>query len=71
MCVFVLEGMGRFCLCDDRDGKNSRAVRNDPGDLILMRAPGFAGADIQPFHFVDRIVRRRTSFALRQKKKAA
>jgi len=65
IAVFVLEGQGRFGMCDDREGTNTREVRNEPGDLLLMRAPGFCGENIQPFHFVDQIVTQRTSFALR------
>jgi hypothetical protein len=67
IAIIVLEGKGRFCFCDDREGLNTRPVRNDAGDLILMRAVGFLGADIQPFHFVDQITEQRTSFTMRQK----
>jgi hypothetical protein len=65
IAVFVVEGKGRFGRCDDREGTNSHGIRNEPGDLLLMRAPGFCGEDIQPFHFVDGIKSQRTSFALR------
>lgn len=69
IAIFVLEGTGRFCACDDREGSNSRLIRNEPGDLLLMRGTGFLGSDFQPFHFVDNISERRTSFSLRQKKR--
>ncbi|MFT5849620.1 MAG: hypothetical protein ACI9H6_000433 [Patiriisocius sp.] len=65
VAVFILEGSGRFCMCDDREGSNPREIQNEPGDLLLMRAPGFGGGDIQPFHFVNEIKTKRTSFALR------
>lgn len=68
VALLVLEGEGRFCYCDDRPGNNPRPCRNEPGDLLLMRAPGFLGEDIQPFHFVDTITAQRTTFALRQRK---
>jgi hypothetical protein len=35
------------------------------GDLLLMRAPGFAGASARPFHFLDGIAVERLSFGLR------
>ncbi|MDP3646235.1 MAG: hypothetical protein Q8R25_04045 [bacterium] len=69
VAVLILEGEARFCFCDDREGNNFRPMRNQPGDLLLMRAPGFLGEDVQPFHFVDSITQQRTTFALRQKKK--
>jgi alkylated DNA repair dioxygenase AlkB len=68
IAVLVLEGEGRFCLCDDRDGTNPREIGNAPGDLLLMRASGFNKQDVQPFHFVDQISAPRTSFALRHKR---
>jgi len=67
IAVFVLDGRGRFCICDNREGDHPREIRNEPGDLLLMRAPGLAGEVIQPFHFVDQIETQRTSFALRHK----
>lgn len=68
IAVLVLEGSGRFAFCDDRNGSNPRSVRNEPGDLILMRGVGFDGSDFQPFHFVDSITSTRTTFAMRQRK---
>ncbi len=70
IAILVLEGQGRFCICDDREGSNPVSLRNEPGDLILMRGPGFRGSDIQPFHFVDKVETRRTTFSLRHKKLA-
>lgn len=69
IAILVLEGEGRFCLCDDEQGTNCRAVHSQPLDLILMRGPGFMGGgdDIQPYHFLDRIIVRRTTFALRHR----
>lgn len=65
VALLVLEGEGEFFLCDDREGNNPRAIENRAGDLLLLRAPGFAGADIQPFHYVGKVPQSRTSFALR------
>jgi hypothetical protein len=66
IAVFVLEGDGRFCLCDDRAGTNPRELEAQPGDLILMRGPGFLGQNVMPFHFLRDITVQRTTFALRQ-----
>lgn len=68
VAVIVLEGRSRFCFCDNRAGLNTRPIHNEAGSLILMRAVGFLGKDIQPFHFVDQITEQRTTFALRQKR---
>jgi hypothetical protein len=38
-----------------------------PGNLILMRAPGFMGSQARPFHYVTEIPETRYSFGLRQK----
>jgi hypothetical protein len=65
IAVFILEGKGDFMVCSDRDGNNSLPIRNEPGDLLLMRAPGFLGKDIQPFHHVNNITEKRTTLALR------
>lgn len=67
VCVFVLKGNGRFCLCEDRDGKNAIELDSTPGNVILMSAPGFNGANFRPFHFVSDIKDLRITFGLRQK----
>lgn len=64
--LLVLGGEGRFCVCDDRAGNGVREIPADAGDVLLMRAPGFLGETIQPFHFVDRIRVQRHVFGLRQ-----
>lgn len=71
VCVVVLEGPARFAVCDDRAGTNPRDVPAPPGHLILMRAPGYRGSDLQPFHFVADIRSRRTIVGLRQRRPSA
>jgi hypothetical protein len=66
IAVFVLEGKGRFFICRDREGRDALDLPNAPGDLILLRAPGFMAADVRPFHGVAEIAEQRTTFALRQ-----
>lgn len=65
IALLVLEGEGEFFLCDDREGNNPRAIENRAGDLLLLRAPSFAGSDVQPYHYVGKVLQSRTSFALR------
>ncbi len=66
VCLFVLEGKGRFYLCDDRAGGGAREIPHVAGDLLLMRAPGFQASAERPFHFVRDIQSPRTVFGLRQ-----
>ena len=65
ICLFVLEGRGRFGVCKDRSGHGARIVEHEPGDVVLTRAPGFRDSTHRPFHFVDRITDRRYVFGLR------
>ena len=68
ICLFVLEGRGRFGICDDRSGLGARIVAHEPGDVVLTRAPGFRGSDHRPFHFLDCITERRYVFGLRHER---
>ena len=68
ICLFVLEGRGRFGVCEDRSGRGARIVAHDPGDVVLTRAPGFRGSDYRPFHFLDCITERRFVFGLRHER---
>ena len=65
ICLFVLDGRGRFGVCPDRSGRGARIIPHEPGDVVLTRAPGFRGSGHRPFHFVDRITERRYVFGLR------
>ncbi|TSC62983.1 MAG: hypothetical protein Athens041674_354 [Parcubacteria group bacterium Athens0416_74] len=69
IALYVLEGGGRFGLCDDRTESkqpvNARVLQMSAGDLVLMRAAGFLGEDIQPMHFVDGVQERRITYGLR------
>lgn len=66
VCLFILEGRGRFYVCDDRSGGGAREIPHAAGDVVLMRAPGFQASDQRPFHFVRDIQSPRTVFGLRQ-----
>ena len=65
VCLFVLCGDGRFGICADRSGNRTRVIPAVAGDVLLMRAPGFLGERLRPFHFVDRIGSPRYVFGLR------
>lgn len=66
IALFVLEGGGRFCLCDDKETRaHMRVLEHDAGDLILMRGSDFLGENIQPIHFVEGVEERRVTYGLR------
>ena len=69
VCLFVLEGQGRFYICDDRAGNGAREIPHTAGDVLLMRAPGFRGSDERPFHFVRDIQSPRYVFGLRHERR--
>lgn len=69
ICLFVLEGRGRFGICEDRSGRSTRIVAHEPGDVVLTRAPGFRSSAYRPFHFLDRITERRYVFGLRHERR--
>ncbi len=66
ICLITVGGRGRFFVCTDRTGRGAVELDAAPGRLILMRAPGFMGQDIRPFHFVTEVSQRRYSFGMRQ-----
>jgi dihydroneopterin aldolase len=71
ICIFILAGTAKFALCDDREGSNPHYLDTTPGNVIIMRAPGFMGSDFRPFHFLTDVTERRTVFGLRQNVKLA
>jgi hypothetical protein len=69
VCIFIIGGKGRFFICSDRAGNDSREIDGSEGNLILMRAPGFYGSENdRPFHYVMDIKEGRYSFGVRQKR---
>ncbi len=69
--ILMLEGDGDFYVCKDRDGGKKFKVPNKPRDMLLMRAPGFLGENIEPLHMVGEVRAQRTIFAMRHRKKKA
>ncbi len=66
VCIFVIGGRGQFYVCADRSGKDAKEINASPGNVILMRAPGFLGSSDRLFHYVTDIHETRYTFGLRQ-----
>jgi len=70
IAIVVLSGAGRFHVSADRTGRGAREVPAPPGQLLLMRAPGFNGRNDRPFHGVRDITAERYILGLRQDSRA-
>lgn len=67
VCIFNLTGHGHFCLSGNREGTQSVVTLKDqPGNVILLRSAGFKTGIRRPFHFLTDIPELRISFGLRQ-----
>lgn len=65
VALLTLAGRARLFLCADRSGSAPREIAINPGRLVLLRAPGFAGAEERPFHFLTEVAQERFSLGLR------
>ena len=65
VAVVTLAGTARFFVCAERSGRGAREVPCSPGDLLLMRAPGFAGRRDRPFHYLSDVTQGRLALGLR------
>lgn len=65
VAVVTLCGAAPFFVCADRQGSAAREVPAPPGHLLLMRAPGYAGAGGRPFHYLGGVTEARISLGLR------
>lgn len=65
VAIVILGGAGRFMLCEDRSEANCDDVPTRPGDLLLIRAPGFQGRGDRPFHAVRDVTEDRYILGLR------
>jgi hypothetical protein len=65
VALVMLGGAARFTVCDDRAGANAREIPFAPGDMLLMRAPGFQGRGDRPFHAVLDVTAERYIIGLR------
>jgi hypothetical protein len=71
VAIVTLAGQARFFVSADRAGENARELPIPPGSLLLMRAPGFAGRDDRPFHFLTDVTEARVCLGLRHDVRAA
>ena len=67
ICVFILKGVARYALVDNRSGINPQYSDTSPGNALILRGPGFMGSEYQPFHTVSDITEERIVFGLRQR----
>lgn len=65
VAVVTLTGRARFFVSTTRSGEDAREVPVPPGSVVLMRAPGFAGRDDRPFHFLTDVAEERVCLGLR------
>jgi hypothetical protein len=66
----VLQGFGQLYICPQRSFQDALAIPGAAGDLLLMRAPGFAGRADRPFHAIGGITHDRLVLGLRQDARA-
>lgn len=69
ICVVILCGNCRFCVCADKKGSNPHKLDARPGNMVMLRAPGFMGEQYRPHHFLTDIVGPRISFGMRHNTK--
>ncbi|TSC86049.1 MAG: hypothetical protein G01um10147_987 [Microgenomates group bacterium Gr01-1014_7] len=65
ICIFVIDGYGRFFICDD-NGRKSKEVDTTPGNAIIIREMGFKGYNDHQNHYVRDIQTERYVFILGQ-----
>ena len=65
VAIVTLAGRARFFVSTDRAGEDAHEVPIPPGSLLLMRAPGFAGREDRPFHFLNEVAEERVCLGLR------
>lgn len=69
--VLVIDGDGDFAICSDRSGTDMHHIPAGPGDVLLMRAPGFDGKMHRPFHTLGTVHTNRLIVGYRQDTKGA
>lgn len=63
--VLIVQGRGDVFLCDDREKTNSYKLPMEEGTLTILRAPGYFGSSLRPFHYVTNITEERIVFGMR------
>lgn len=65
VCLIPLTGKGILATCDDRSGSNKKIIDTTPGNLVMLRAPGYAGMHVRPMHVVSDISEERIVLGVR------
>lgn len=65
IAIIPLVGKGDLSTCDDRAGNNPHKQDTAPGNLVLLRAPGYAGMHVRPMHVVNNITEERIVLGVR------
>jgi hypothetical protein len=52
-------------MCDDRAGNNPVTIDTSLGNLVLLRAPGYAGMHVRPMHTINTITEERIVLGVR------
>jgi hypothetical protein len=67
--VLIVQGKGDVFLCADREKTSSRKLPTEEGTLTILRAPGYFGSSLRPFHYVTNITEERIVFGMRHNDK--
>lgn len=65
ICIIPLTGTGELAMCDDRAGNNKKVLDTTPGNLVMLRAPGYANMHVRPMHVVSDIAEERIVLGVR------
>jgi hypothetical protein len=66
VCNFNLSGRAKFYIYTDAARTRCHQLETRPGNVIIMRAPGYRNSDIRPVHFVTDVKGPRYSLGIRQ-----
>lgn len=66
IAIVMLQGDGNLYTCTDKTCISHTLIEAKPGDIVILRAAGFAQQDIQQVHTLRDIQKGRTSFGMRQ-----
>ena len=66
VCIFVLAGEAKFGLYEEGFSGSPYCLDASPGNVIILRANGFLGKDIRPYHHLSEVTERRIVCGLRQ-----
>jgi hypothetical protein len=65
VAILLVSGDGEFRIHKRHDESNGAVIRFNPGDLLLMGAPGVFPGFVRPFHSVTAVTRVRRTIGMR------